>query len=138
MIFDRLFRRSAPPPAPLRGAPSIRREKTYSAQTGYVYQYYYEGFRDSERNGRAGHEYVFHVSSDRKTAFPLTVFLAAETVDSWQRPRSRPLTPTEQYAAVKMALFRTFDEQAGLGPANAEVEIDPPSMEEFLATLDID
>jgi hypothetical protein len=137
MIFDRLFRRRPRPPAPLRGAPPVRREKTYSAQTGYVYQYYYEGHRESDRAGRAGQEYVFHISSDRKTSFPLTVFLGSEAVDSWQQGHGRPLTSTEQYAAVKMALFQTFDDQAGLGPANAEVEIDADSIEVLLATLDI-
>ena len=32
-------------PEPLRGRPKVRREKIYSADSGYVYQYFYEGFR---------------------------------------------------------------------------------------------
>jgi len=31
--------------APLTGAPAVRRQKTYSAESGYVYQYFYEGQR---------------------------------------------------------------------------------------------
>src|SRR5712692_10111827 len=123
MFLSRLFRRQTTVPPALRGAPTVRREKSYSSQTGFVYQYYYEGYRDSDCEGRAGHEYVFHVSSDRKTAFPLTVFLPSASVEVWQRSHGRDLTANERYAAVKMALFETFDERADLGPANAEVEI---------------
>ena len=132
MIFDRLFaRRRAPPP--LRGAPAVRRQKTYSAQTGHVYQYYYEGHRPGQR----GDEYVFQVSSDRKSAFALTVLLPAASIEAWQRDHGRALTPTEQYAAVKMALFQAFDERAELGPA-AEVEIAPGAIRALLESLEID
>ena len=138
MIFDRLLRRRPRPPAPLHGAPPVRRQKTYSSQTGYVYQYFYEGYRDSERGGRTGQEYVFHISSDRKTSFPLTVFLPTAAVEAWQQGHGRSLTSTEQYAAVKMALFQVFDERADLGPENAEAEISPDSIDGLLDTLEID
>ena len=136
-LLERLFRRRPPAAALLRGAPAVRRQKTYSAQTGFVYQYFYEGYRPSERGGRAGNEYVFQVSSDRKSSFPLTVFLAGAAMEAWQQGHGRGLSLTEQYAAVKMALFQTFDEQAELGPANAEVEIDAAAIETLLTTLDI-
>jgi hypothetical protein len=116
----------------------VRREKSYSALTGYVYQYYYEGYRSSEREGRAGQEYVFHVSSDRKQAFPLTVFLSGGVVAEWERRNGRHLSPTEQYAAVKMTLFQTFDERADLGAATADVEVDGAGMAAHLETLGID
>ena len=137
-MFGRFFGRRIATPPPLHGAPPIRRQKTYSAQAGYVYQYYYEGYRESDRAGEAGHEYVFQVSSDRKSSFPLTVFLPAIAVDAWQRAHGRALTPTEQYAAVKMALFGVFDERADLGPANAEVEIDATNIHALLETLHIE
>lgn len=137
MMLDRLFGRK-PSPAPLRGAPPVRREKSYSAQTGYVYQYYYEGYRDAQRAGRAGREHVFHVSSDRKTSFPLTLFLAAAAVESWQQRHGRELSTTEQYAAVKMALFQIFDEQPRLGANTAVAEIDDDAIEGHLAALEID
>ena len=138
-MFNRLFKRRSPAaPPPLRGAPAVRRQKTYSAQTGFVYQYFYEGYRESNRAGRPGHEYVFQVSSDRRSSFPLTVFLPGAAVAFWQRSHSRSLTQTEQYAAVKMALFETFDERADLGPASADVEIADAAMERLLATLEIE
>ena len=134
MIWDRLFRRK-PAPAPLRGAPPVRREKTYQAQTGYVYQYYYEGFRDTEREGRPGVDYVFHVSSDRKSSFPLTVFLSRAAVAAWEQRHGRPLSPNEQYAAVKLTLFQTFDDRTNLGAATAEVEVDAAGIESHLESL---
>jgi hypothetical protein len=59
-------------------------------------------------------------------------------VQLWQRDHGRTLTATEQYAAVKMALFETFDERASLDPADAEVELAAADVERHLATLDID
>ena len=138
MNFERFFKRRWPPPPPLRGAPAVRRQKTYSAQTGYVYQYYYEGYRESGRAGQPGHEYVFQVSSDRKSSFPVTVFLPGVAVGAWQRAHGRELTPTEQYAAVKMALFEALDQRADLGPASAEVEIGAASIDGLLEILEID
>ncbi len=141
-MFRRLFqRRPARPatvPGPLHGAPAVQRQKSYSAQTGYVYQYFYQGYRGSERAGQDGNEYVFQVTSDRKSSFPLTIFLPASAVELWQRGHGRALTATEQYAAVKMALFEAFDERASLGPADAEVELAAADVERHLATLDID
>lgn len=61
-----LFRRPSPPP-PLLGRPKVRREKSYSADSGYVYQYFHEGYREMKLAGELGAEYVFDVSSDRKS-----------------------------------------------------------------------
>ena len=60
--------------APLSGAPAIRRMKTYSAQSGYVYQYFYEGQRPL-RGAEGGTEFVFSVSADRKTWHPVSVLV---------------------------------------------------------------
>ena len=53
-------------PPPLTGAPAVRRMKSYSAQSGYVYQYFYEGQRPFRSGGESGIEFVFTVSADRK------------------------------------------------------------------------
>src|SRR5215472_14080859 len=94
-LFEKLFRKKE---APLTGAPQVRRQKTYSAQSGYVYQYYYEGHRPFRRNGEEGTEFVFEVSADRKTSAPVSVFLHDEAVHSWEQRHERPLTSTERYA----------------------------------------
>jgi hypothetical protein len=41
-------------PLPLTGAPAVRRLKSYSAQSGYVYQYFYEGQRPFHSGGESG------------------------------------------------------------------------------------
>src|SRR5579859_6158249 len=107
-MLARWFRQK---PAPLAGAPAVRRQKTYSAQSGYVYQYYYQGHRPWTAGRGTGTEFVFDVSADRKTSSPVSIFLAEEAVESWQKERGRTLSATELYAIAKMALFQAFDER---------------------------
>jgi hypothetical protein len=123
--------------APLTGAPKVRRQKTYSAESGYVYQYFYEGQRPANRDGAAGTEFVFNISADRKSSFPLSVFLSDEAVDSWQREHGRELGSTERYAVAKMALFQAFDQRPAPEAMTEEVRVQPGDVESILATLDI-
>lgn len=134
-MFSRLFGRK---PAPLTGAPKIRRQKTYSAQSGYVYQYFYEGQRPSGRDGESGTEFVFDVSADRKRSASLSVFVEEQAVENWQRDHRRVLSPTERYAIAKMALFQAFDERTSPEAMREDVRVRSADAEAFLATLDID
>jgi len=89
-----------------------RRLKTYTGQTGYVYQYYFVGSRPA-LNGDAeapSTEYIFDVTSDRKTTFAVSVFLQPQALDAWATIRGRRLSEPEQYAAVKLRLMQAFDE----------------------------
>src|SRR5579871_136397 len=97
-LFERFFKK----PAPLSGAPAIRRQKTYSAQSGYVYQYFYEGHRSYRRNDGSGAEFVFNVSADRKTSVAVSVFVSDDAVAAWEQKYGRALAATERYAAAKM------------------------------------
>lgn len=108
-MFRSLF--SKKKPQPLSGAPPVRRLKTYSAQSGYVYQYSYEGHREYQAGGDRGVEFVFSVSSDRKTWHPSAVLVSEPAVRSWEQAHSRELTLTERYAVAKIALFQAFDER---------------------------
>lgn len=135
--LKRFFKRE-PPGKPLRGPPSVRREKAYSADTGYVYQYFYEGYRDAERAGEPGQEYVFHVTSDRASRFALRVFLGQRALEAWQRAHGSPLSPTEQYAVVKMSLFQTFDERTEMGSDPVDVIVSAADIETHSATLELD
>lgn len=118
----RKFRQS---PEPLRGAPPVRRLKTYSAQSGYVYQYFYRGYRIS---GEVT-EYVFETSADRKTAFPVTVMLPASSI------AGRNLTTTECYAVAKMALFQAFDERDTPAAMHQPVRVRPSDAATILELL---
>jgi len=90
----------------------VRRLKTYSAQSGYVYQYFYEGHRTYSGPAETGTEYVFRMSADRKDWRSTSVFLADPVVQGWQAEHSRTLSSTERYAIAKLALFQAFDERS--------------------------
>ena len=91
---------------------TVRRVKTYTGQTGYVYQYYFVGKRpalESDPEAPAT-EYIFDVTSDRKTIFAVSVFLPPDALTAWIESRGRALSEAEQYAAVKLRLMQAFDE----------------------------
>jgi len=49
---------------------AVRRVKSYSAATGYVYQYYFYEVQKLRRGLLSGTEYVYMVSVDRQKVFP--------------------------------------------------------------------
>ena len=123
--------------APLSGAPTVRRQKTHSAESGYVYQYFYEGQRAAKRDGAAGTQYVFNVSADRKSSFPVSVFVSDLALEEWQKQHGRQLSSTERYAIAKLALFQAFDQRETPAAMSEEVVVQPLDVAAFLATLDI-
>jgi hypothetical protein len=115
---------------------TVRRIKSYTADTGYVWQYHFAEVRSQQsRHGEAGSEYVFVVSRDRKTSYPVPVFLRHAALEAWAAEHGRPLSGAEQYAAVKMRLFRAFDEIDDLEPARDRIEVTPDNIAELLAPL---
>src|SRR5713101_3324288 len=91
---------------------TLRRMKTYTGGQGYVYQYYFVGKRTAlpdAPEAPAG-EYIFDVTSDRKTTFAVSVFLQDQALRSWANRHGRSLNEAEQYGAVKVRLFQAFDE----------------------------
>src|ERR1700682_5472718 len=123
-------------PVPLTGAPAVRRQKTYSAQSGYVYQYFYEGHRHS--SPPPGTEYVFDVSADRKTSSHVSVFVSDESVAGWESQSGRALSGTERYALAKMALFQAFDERKDPAAACEPIRVEAADVQTILAQLNID
>jgi len=123
--------------SPLTGAPAVRRQKTHSAQSGYVYQYFYEGQRPAKRDGAPGTQYVFNVSADRKSSFLVSVFIGDDAVEKWEQEHSRQLGSTERYAVAKLALFQAFDEREAPAAMAEEVRVQAPDVESILGALDI-
>ena len=119
----------------MQGTPAIRRLKTYSAQSGYVYQYFYEGHRDSQFAGESGVEYVFSLSSDRKSWNPVSVLVADAALATWQLSHQRDLSPTERYAIAKMALFQACDERATPELMKQEIRVRTADVEAIVETL---
>ena len=118
---------------------TVRRIKSYSADTGYVYQYYFGDVRSGmRRDGQEGDEYLFVVSRDRKHNFEVPVFLTRDAVAHWAGGHGRELGGPEQYAAVKMRLFAAFDELDEMERDRMSVSVTPANIGELLAQLDID
>ena len=59
-------------------------------------------------------------------------------MESWEQSHSRPLSETERYAVVKMALFQAFDERPTPSQMRAEVQVRPADIDPLLETLGID
>ena len=134
-MFERFFARKQ---RPLTGAPAVRRQKTHSAQSGYVYQYYYEGHRPYKRDRDAGDEYVFEVSADRKTSMLISVLVSETAIQDWQERHGRTLYSSERYAVAKMALFQAFDERSDPAAMSAAVRVRSADIEAILITLGIE
>jgi hypothetical protein len=116
----------------LTGAPPVRRMKTYSAQSGYVYQYYYEGHRQT--SGPAT-EFVFTISADRKNWGPAAVVVSDAAVAAWESSHSRTLNTTERYAIAKLALFQAFDERESPALMQEAVQVRAADVEAIIETL---
>src|ERR1700687_2926736 len=120
---------------------TIRRLKTYTGSQGYVYQYYFVGKRPariSDGKESAAHESFFDVPSDRKLTYAVSIFLPHQVVAAWAESHGRPLGDSEQYAAVKMRLFRAFDELEDMQAQGRQLQIDLQSLEESLASLGVE
>ena len=100
-------RREKDLPPPLEGAPKHLRVKTYSAETGYVYQYVFRGYRTQADGTRS--DFIFDVSRDRKQTFAITVQLSKANLTACEERIGRELFTPERYALTKMALFSAFD-----------------------------
>ena len=120
--------------------PPLRRLKTYTGAQGYVYQYYYVGKRPALADDpeAPAAEFIFDVTSDRKLTYAVSIFLPDATRDAWSAAHGRPLTDAEQYGAVKLRLFRAFDEIEDVKTHGRRLSIDTASLGESLTTLGVE
>ena len=116
---------------------AVRRIKSYSAATGYVYQYFFHEVQKARRGSATGNAYIYMVSVDRKTMFPLSVLVRRDALDQWSQAHGRALTGTEEYAVAKMRLFAAFDEIEDLAASRPEFEVDGSNLDALLAALDL-
>lgn len=118
---------------------TTRRIKAYTAQTGYVYQYYFVGKRPAlEGDAEApATEYVFDVTSDRKTMFAVSVFLPPQALEAWAASRGRSLSEPEQYAAAKLRLMQGFDEIPDMLNRGRRLRLDAETLANLLESLGI-
>ncbi|MCX6636928.1 MAG: hypothetical protein NT090_17875 [Acidobacteria bacterium] len=129
-FLERLRRRQTAPPT---DAPPARRRKTWSARSGYVYQYVYEGHRR-----RAGEtEYLFQVTSGREAPLTVGVVLPDEVIQEWERAHEVRLRRNERHGIAKMALFQAFDERANPARMRSAVLVRRADLEAIIETLGI-
>lgn len=115
---------------------TLRRLKTYAGSQGYVYQYYFVGKRPA--SAPDVNEYIFDVTSDRKLTYAVSILFPLQVAASWAESHRRSLLDSEQYAAVKMRLFRAFDEIENMQAHGRQLQIDLQSLEESLASLGVE
>jgi len=114
--------------------------KTYSGAQGYVYEYYFVGKRAAlaEDAEAPATEFIFDVTSDRKLTYAVSIFLPQAVLEEWNRKHGRMLNDAEQYAAVKLRLFRAFDDLADVKTEGRRLRIDIQLLDEALASLGVE
>ena len=112
------------------------RLKTYTAETGLVYQYYFVGKRRALE--AAATEFVFDVSSDRKVRFSVSILVPDAAVATWKQSHGRALVDAEIYGAAKMQLTRAFDEVEDMFDRGRSLTVDASSLGDLLSTLGIE
>lgn len=119
---------------------TVRRMKTYSGAQGYVYEYYFVGKRAAlpQDPEAPATEFIFDVTSDRKTTFSVSVFLEREALQAWTEGHGRAPVEAEEYAAAKMRLFQAFDEVEDMMATGRSLTVDRAAFEATLATLGVD
>ena len=118
---------------------TLRRMKTYTGGQGYVYQYYFVGKRTALASDPSApaEEFIFDVTSDRKTTFSVSVLLPEQSLNQWASTHGRPLTDAEQYGAVKMRLFQAFDEVEDMMAQGRRLLVTANSLQDSLHTLGV-
>jgi hypothetical protein len=104
-----------PKPEPLKPLPLSQRLKTYSAASGFVYQYIFEGL--------AGPHHVFSVTATGAAPVHITIEFSPAALASCEAQLGSPLRWQELYALAKLSLFAALDEAAT--PAQLPSSITP-------------
>jgi len=119
---------------------TVRRLKSYTGETGYVYQYYFVGKRAALPDDpfAPATEFIFDVSSDRKQTFAVSIFMTEAAVHRWQQQHERHLVDAELYAATKMSLFRAFDQIQNLMEQGRRLSIGDEDLEDLLVQVGVE
>jgi hypothetical protein len=118
---------------------TLRRMKSYTGGQGYVYQYYFVGKRRAldVSTQAASDEYIFDVTSDRKTTYAVSILLPDDVLLGWSTAHGRTLTDAEQYGAVKMRLFQAFDEIEDMMGEGRSLRVNSRQLADVLASLGV-
>jgi hypothetical protein len=117
-------------------APSSRR-KHYASQSGFCYEYWYEGHRSYRSRTDSGTGFVFRILTADETA-SVTVFLSAGVLRAWEQRHGREFSAAERYAIAKMALFQAFDERAGPADMVEAVNVSGADLDTIAESLNME
>ncbi len=108
-----------------------RRVKTYQAESGYVYQYTFDGRHCRGRETA----FVFSVSVDRKADHRVSIVLPEASISAYEKEKDRRLAENERYGVAKIGLFRLFDARAKPDQVWKGWRIEPAEAREFIDVL---
>ena len=108
------------------------RVKTYSASTGYVYEYRFAGMQ----HVHGTYEYLFARVTPKGPE--ILVRVGSHVIETWETLHGRELASSERYAAAKLALFRAMDEWPVPPAGVAIVTPDAAQVDEMLKSIGID
>ena len=117
---------------------TVRRMKTYTGGQGYVYQHYFVGKRPAVESDTPATEYIFDVTSDRKTTYSVSVLVETKALHAWTQAHGRAPTEAEEYGAAKMRLFRAFDEVEDMMAEGRQLRVGLAELEEAFTTLGVE
>ncbi len=119
---------------------TVRRLKTYTAETGRTYEHYFVGSRPALEHDpfAPATEYIFDAMTEQKPRFAVSVFLTSSAVDAWQDEHGRELVDAEKYAAAKMKLMRGLDAEEDLIPGATRLLVHAQELSQLLAELGVD
>lgn len=104
--------------------------KTYSAASGYVYEFFFDRFEDKT----AQFVYWFQVSGDRQHWGATEVCLPKSVITEWEEGEGRPLSASERFGIARILLERGFDERAP-GDMRNPMRLDATALGEIAAHL---
>jgi hypothetical protein len=78
------------------------------------------------------------VTADRKTMFSVSVVVREDALIAWADEHGRQLTEAEEYGAVKMRLFRGFDDIENMREEGRTLLLDSLTLEALLASLGVE
>jgi hypothetical protein len=117
------LRRFLPHQPEFGGGPRTGRQKTYSAESGYVYQYVLSSFRQHRRGGEDLHEYTFEVSGGPGRTSSVAIVLKSSVLHTWIRQHDREFSASERYGIAKITLKRELD--SADNPATLPASVSP-------------
>ncbi len=120
----------APRPAQLSGSPRL---KSYQAESGHVYQYFFEGRHCHGRETA----FLFSVTAQRTAPQRVSVVLPEASLAPFERETGRRLAENERYGVAKMALFRLFDASEKPEQLASGARVDEAHAREYLQVLDL-